>query len=119
MIRNKINGLRKSIGILELSTPHGGRCRVFHIDNTHIHYIQGKTSVYAYDLAVFYGTFARFRGIGCSTEDLKKYNPDVYTTNDKGGHDCNCVLFMLLIQYFFGNDIKGTGSKGNSYRIFY
>ena len=50
---------------------------------------------------------------------VKNYNSNVYTTNNKGGHDCNCILFMLLIQYFFGNGIKGTGRKGNPYNIFY
>ena len=119
MIKQHIKTLTMSIGFLDLKTPRGGRCRVFHIDNTDIHYIQGKTSVYTYDLAVFYNTFAHFKGIGCSTKDLKKYNSNVYTTNNKGGHDCNCILFMLLIQYFFGNGIKGTGRKGNPYNIFY
>ena len=119
MITNKMIALKSKIGFLDLVTPRGGRCRIFGVDNQYIHYIQGKTSVYTYDLNVFYETYNYFKGSRCSTNDLKKYNPDVYMTNDKGGHDCNCMVFMLLIQYFFGKKINGSGHRGNPYNIFY
>ena len=118
-MKTRINLLKAKIGVVELKTPRGGKCRIFDIDNQYIYYIQGKTSVYTYDLDVFLKTYYCFQGIGCSIKDLKEYNSTVYTTNNKGGHDCNCMVFMLLIQYFFGGNIQGTGIKGNPYRIFY
>lgn len=66
------------------------------------------------DIDLLYKTYFILQAMGelsvCNLEHIDKN----YTIN---GTPCNAVMFMLLMNYFFGKQISGTGTKGNPYLI--
>ena len=76
------------------------------------HGVGGSKDSLGIDL--LYKTYFILQAIGeLSVRNLENIDKN-YTIN---GTPCNAVMFMLLMNYFFGKQISGSGTKGDPYLI--
>ena len=113
LIESKIDELKKDLAKGEIALnalPKQNRVIRKITDNSIVYYHDtDKNSEDRLNIDILKETFLKFYGKQVTTDMLRSFN-NAYS-------NCNAVMFMLLMNYFFSVTIYGNGSKGNPYYI--
>jgi hypothetical protein len=98
------------------NNPGGGTSIIISLNQNNICY-RRKNSKITVSLLELYNAYQAFKGMRCSSTDLKAYNPGVFDSKF-GGHSCNCTfLFMILERMKLSSAIQGRGVSGDPFYV--
>jgi hypothetical protein len=99
--------------------PGGGTSVVVSVNNEKIGYVRKNSAMYL-TISAFIDTCSFFQGKRCSTSDLKKYNPEVFSSKHNG-HDCHCTFLFSLAERLglLDGSINGSGKRGDPFYVLF
>jgi hypothetical protein len=104
-LRSKI-----TLGKVMENPERGTSTIIAYTQNGNICYLRGESCI-SIPLIEIYNAYQRYSGKQCSSTDLKKLNPLVFSAKR---HGCNCsFFFMVLREMGLCSEIRRVG-KGNS-----
>jgi hypothetical protein len=96
----------------------GTTSTIIEIDTLKIVY-QRKKSYISITFKTMYDVYKDFQGKKCSSNDLKRYDPEVFDSNARpAGHSCNCTfLFRIFEALGIVTEIEGGGVRGDPFYV--
>jgi len=99
-----------------LNNPGGGTTKISSYTKDNLAYVRGKSKIRV-SIHDLYSAYSRFNGQVVTSTELRAYLPRVFDSK-VNGHSCNCtVLFMALKQMGLTGSIKGTGKRGDPFKV--
>ena len=97
--------------------PGGGTSIVVRITDDYIWY-KRKNSTMPLPIHAYFKVISDFKSKKCSSTDLKKYMPDVFSSK-YNGHDCNCTFLFRIAEKaeLLVNGIQGKGKCGSPFYV--
>jgi hypothetical protein len=91
------------------------------IDNAEIVYIRGnQRNRIKITFEILYNVYKKFLGKQCSSNDLRRYAPNVFDSKARpAGHSCNCTfLFLIFKALSIVDKIDGDGVAGHPFYVY-
>ena len=97
--------------------PGGGTSIVLSITDKNIRY-KRKNSPIPLPIDAFFAVLSDFSGKKCSSADLEKYKPKVFS-REYNGHSCNCTFLFCLAEKagLIEGGIQGRGKTGDPFYV--
>lgn len=98
--------------------PGGGTSQVKKVLTYKVGYKRSTSTIYL-SIPDMFSTFTEFSGSSITTNDLKRFMPEVYDSKAlPAGHSCNCTFFFMVMNSIgLAEKIMGKGVRGNPFGI--
>lgn len=98
--------------------PGGGTSQVQQVLAYKVGYKRSKSTIYL-SIPDMFSTFTEFSGSNITTNDLKRFRPEVYDSKAlPAGHSSNCTFFFMVMKSIgLAGNIIGKGVRGNPFGI--
>jgi len=90
---------------------HKGSISIISTSKDRIHYHRGKDTL-SLKYSHLYKAWKNFRGDTVTSKALKRWKPATFDSraHPRAGHDCNCGLFVLLMEHLgLASDVNRDG----------
>ncbi|CAG23624.1 hypothetical protein [Photobacterium profundum] len=98
--------------------PGGGTSKVQQVLVYKVGYTRSKSTIYL-SIPDMFSTFTEFSGSSITSNDLKRFMPEVYDSKAlPAGNSCNCAFFFMVINSIgLAGNINGKGVRGDPFGI--
>lgn len=101
---------------MKFDNPQKGTSTIIFVSENQIKYKRGKSTI-KIKMKDIIEVHEKFSGTKCTSNDLKTFRKEVFSSKDNG-HSCNCTFFFILLNYLgFASNIEGRGVRGNPYYV--